>query len=76
MCVCVVCVQVFLRETIEERRESCARQLEVEEEEEAVLQGEMAPTIGIRALLIRGGDDSAGGCGRRGGGRRQWLRRR
>ena len=39
MCVCVVCVQVFLRETIEERRESCARQLEVEEEEAALREG-------------------------------------
>ena len=46
---CVVCVQVFLRETIEERRESCARQLEVEEEERRC--EEAAPTIGIHSLV-------------------------
>ena len=51
------------------------RQLKVEEE--VALRGEAAPTIGIRALLIRGGDDGAGGYGgRRGAGRRQRLRRR
>ena len=43
------------------------RQLKVEEE--VALRGEAAPTIGIRALLIRGGDGGAGGYGGwRGGG--------
>ena len=63
---------MFLWEATEEKSslremESCVRQLKVEEE--AALR-EAAPTIGIRALLIRGGDDGAGGYGgRRGTGR-------
>lgn len=79
MCVCVefhhdrvVCV---LERDKERWRLSCERQLKVEEE--VALRGEAAPTIGIRALLIRGGDDGAGGYGgRRGAGRRLRLRRR
>ena len=56
---CVPCVR--------QRELSCERQLKVVEE--AALQGDSAPTIGIRALSIRGGDYGTGGYGgRRGGG--------
>ena len=72
--VCVCSCEKKIERNNQRKREGAVRG-STKVEEEAALR-EAAPIIGIGALLIRGGDDGAGGYGGRcGAGRRQRLRR-